>query len=178
MSKTAVGILMASLSFVAIFVALMLSIFAFSARDDFGRVELPGSEVLHFPKGRIHVTYEERTGRSKIKPPGSLAIVIQPAAGGPPIEYTPSVGSSTSNTTNSSRRALSGFDSPADGDYLVTAEAPGAGPGANLQFGKGFWYALFHGVPLYILLGAVLLFIAGAFVSTRPVDERVEMPAQ
>jgi hypothetical protein len=176
MSKTVIGIVMAGLGLAGVFVAIMLSVFAFSARDDYGRVEIPGVEILHLPEGKIHVTYEERTGGREIRVPRDLAVEIIPVGGGRAIDYTPRQGSSTSNTTNTSRRSMNSFESPAEGDYAVSAIAPSAGPSPNLQFGKGFFYALFHGVPLYILIGCGLLIGGGVFVALRPVDERVAMP--
>jgi hypothetical protein len=177
MSKTVTGIVMAAVGAVSVFIAVMLAIFVYSARDDYGRLEIPGKAVIHFPADKIHVTYEEHVSNRDLAPPGDLRVAIQPVDGGPPIDYTPKGGHSNSNTTHSSRVALSAFQIPAEGDYVVTATAPSAGPGPDLQFGRGFFYALFHGVPLYILIGAAFLFVGGAFVSTRPEDEWPAMPA-
>ncbi len=177
MSRTVTGTLIAAVGLVGIFVAVMLAVFAFSARDDYGRIEIPGVETVHLEEGKIHVTYEEHTGERLGGPPGDLQVQIVSADGGAPISYTPEGGSSKSNSTNTSRVALSSFESPAEGDYVISAVAPSAGPGPNLQLGKGFLYALTHGVPGMILIGCGLLILLGIFVSRLPKDEKVEMPA-
>jgi hypothetical protein len=161
---------MAAVGLVGCFVALMLSIFVFSQRDAYGTLEMPGSEILHFPSGEVHVNYQDHTGGSRISPPGQLAIQIQAVDGGRIVSFTPNSGA-TSNTTNVSRVGLGSFESPADGDYRVTATAPATGPHPELTFGKSFWSAFFSGVPLIVVLCSAGLIILGVVVSLRPVEK-------
>ncbi|MFN2612323.1 MAG: hypothetical protein ABR536_03010 [Solirubrobacterales bacterium] len=179
MSRTAAGLTMAGVAVFGVIVAVFLALFVFSARDQYGRVAVPGTEVVELPQGKVNVTYEEQVGLGrgdKLDPPGDLSIVIAPADGGEPLDYTPRPGGPSNNTTHSSRIGLGSFDSPAQGAYSVTTAATGPGPGPNVQFGKGFFYSILHGLPLVLLLVSAALFAAGTFVALLPRDERPARP--
>jgi hypothetical protein len=169
-SKTAIGLTMAAVGLVGLFVAPMLSIFVFSQRDAYGTLEMPGSEIFHFPSGGVHVNYEEHTGGRRISAPRQLAIQIQAVDGGGIVSFSPNSGA-TSNTTNVSRVGLGSFESPADGAYRVTASAPATGPQPALTFGKSFWSAFLSGVPLIIVLCSAGLVVLGVVVSVQPVEK-------
>jgi len=118
--------------------------------NQYGRVKVPGTAVLHLPAGSVRVSVAiALPGRGNATPdlpfPSDLALTLTPVDSGtgqPTV--TRAYGSSSNaddNTVNTQRQAWT-VHVPRDGSYRVTVQGNFDGVGVNPQL----WFG--HGTPL------------------------------
>jgi hypothetical protein len=141
--------------------------------NQYGRVDIPGTAVLHLPAGTIRVSVAiALPGRGNATPdlpfPADLALTVTPAddAGAQPAvtRVDAASGNADDNRVNTQRQAWT-VRVPRDGSYRVAAQGSFTGIGVNPQL----WFG--HGpplpgrlVPLVGLVLTVLAYIVGFFV--------------
>jgi hypothetical protein len=155
--------------------------------DKYGRVSVPGQQVLQLPAGEVRINFEnDTTGGGDTKsiqdqPPG-LAVRVSPAAGGKEIavEDVPSwLFSSIRNDRG--HEPFAKVEIPAAGGYQVQAtdeqaggfdsaaarrSAPGTGSGPEITLGQRPWSPLDSDLLGAILAGLVVLM--AVFLLTLP----------
>lgn len=128
------------------------------------QVAVPGQRVLTLPAGEHGVYHEATAGRPAA---GAITVVVQDAAGGPPIPLRPYGGSFDYNLGDRSGQGVSVFKVPRAGRYRITTTgASGSGLGVVIgppvtdfvgSFSSGFGgFGLILGG---ILIGIVLVIV-------------------
>jgi hypothetical protein len=132
--------------------------------NDNGRVDVPGTKVLHLPSGTVDASvalFIPGKGNETVDVPlpKDLSLTVVPVSGGDPATITRDLGTSgnaNDNTANSQRRVWH-VKIPSDGDYRVTTHGSFLGIGINAQI----WFG--HGPPLpgvyvpFVAMGIVIL---------------------
>jgi hypothetical protein len=145
------GVLLIPLSFAAMAVVGILgsSNIVWGEPNQYGRVDVPGTAVVHLPAGTVEVTaavYIVGKGNETVDVPlpDDLSVTVTPAGGSAPVTVTPDVGSSgnTMDAHHNSVRRVYRVAVPADGDYTVSASGDFTGIGIHPQL----WFG--HGPPL------------------------------
>jgi hypothetical protein len=135
--------------------------------DQYGRVDVPGTKVLHLPGGSVDVNAAveipgQGNATGDLPLPSDLALTVAPVDGSGHVGVRRDVGSSgnaNDDSVNTQRRVWK-LDVPHDGDYSVTAGGDFLGDGVNPQF----WFG--HGPPipgtLVPVIAAILTLIGGS----------------
>lgn len=124
------------------FVAWLVSIFAFSGSDAYGRVPIPGQTVLHLPQGEVDVAFDTQLATTGGNSGGltvpSLSLSVAPAAGGGPNpSLTQDFGSTTTVNADAHIRIWK-MQVPHAGDYRARASGDvSAYIAPQLEFGHG-----------------------------------------
>ena len=129
--------------------------------NQYGRVDVPGTGVIHLPKGRVKVSVAlALPGRGNETPdlplPSDLALEISAVSGSERPVVTPDIGLSSNandDEVDTQRQAYT-VQVAADGDYRVVTDGDFSGIGINAQM----WFG--HETPVsgwaIPALGAVL----------------------
>lgn len=133
-----------------------------------GRVEIPGTKVLHLPGGSTDVSVAVALpGRGNETPdlplPANLSLTLAPVGGAGGATITKDLGSSSNANDNQvdTQRRVWRVKVPSDGDYRVTARGNFLGVGVNPQL----WFG--HGPPIpgtLVPVIAVLIVLVGGAV--------------
>jgi hypothetical protein len=117
--------------------------------NQYGRVDVPGTTVLHLPAGAVRVSVAiHLVGRGNQTPdlplPSDLSLAVSPVNGsGQPVLTRVNESSSNANADDvNTQRQVWTVQIPQDGDYHVTAQGTFLGIGVNPQL----WFG--HGPPL------------------------------
>ncbi len=127
---------------VGTFVAWIVSIFAFTGSDAYGRVNIPGQTVVHLPQGEVDVAFDTQLATSGGNSGGltvpSLSLSVAPAAGGGPNPtLTQDFGSTTTVNADAHIRVWR-MQVPHAGEYRVQASGNvSAYIAPQLEFGHG-----------------------------------------
>jgi hypothetical protein len=148
--------------------------------DDYGAVALPAGGVVELPSGTVKVFYKEGDEAREItaRLAAPLRFEVTPAAGGPPLEETPTAkeGSAELETQRSadvgSPGSVADIEVPAEGSYLVSGSSGQPAGASSLSFGTGPLGAVARRWKLIagLLIGAVLVALV-PLPRRRPDDE-------
>jgi hypothetical protein len=136
--------------------------------NQYGRVDVPGTAVLHLPAGTVDITaavYLPGKGNETVTLPipSGLSVSVAPVDGGAQPVVTEAIGTSgntTDNTTNAIRTVWKATITR-DGQYRITTGGSFTGIGIHPQL----WFG--HGPPLpgiYVPVVAAVLVVLGALV--------------
>ena len=142
--------------------------------NQYGRVDVPGTAVLHLPAGSLRVSAAvEIPGRGNETPnlplPSDLALAVTPVRGSAQPTVTRDLGTSANASDDqvNAQRQVWTVHVPSDGAYRVTARGNFLGVGVNAQL----WFG--HGPPLpgtlvpLVAVGIVLI-SAGLWLLVHP----------
>jgi hypothetical protein len=135
--------------------------------NQYGRVDIPGSKVLHLPGRTIDVSLAvalpgRGNGTPDVRIPRSLGLTVLPVGGGAPVGIRQDLGDSSNANDDhvDTQRRVWKVQVPKDGDYRVTARGNTLGFGVNPQLWLG------HGPPIpgpfVPLIAAIIVVIAAA----------------
>jgi hypothetical protein len=106
--------------------------------DDYGQVPLPQGGLVHLPKGKVTVFYDQPGNGSDPAQQGSgqFGFQVIPAGGGSPVPVASGRGAESADAVQQSEAigelgAVAKLDVPSSGDYVVSASS-------NLQSGSSF----------------------------------------
>jgi Short C-terminal domain len=137
--------------------------------NQYGRVDIPGSEVLHLPGHTVDVNLAVALpGRGNETPdlliPKGLSLSVVPVdGGGRPVVIRQDIGGSENANDDhvDTQRRVWKIDVPSDGAYHVTARGNLLGFGVNPQLWLG------HGPPIpgpfVPLIAAIIVLVGGSF---------------
>jgi hypothetical protein len=105
----------------------------------YGRVPIPGTAVLHLPKGNLDVAYREHVPYTLV---GSLhvprvGLAVTAAGGGGPDPVLRESFGSTAAVNGDAHRRVFRMRVTRDGDYRVRADGAAGRPYAQFLFGHG-----------------------------------------
>jgi len=151
--------------------------------NQYGRVDVPSTKVLHLPGREIDVSLAvEIVGKGNetvdVPVPRNLALHVTPAAGGPAVAQDTDLGdgdNAMGDGVNSQVRVWK-IKVPHDGDYKVVTDGTFNGAEINPQL----WFG--HGPPIpggwVPVLTTIIVVLGGlAFFSARRLHERREQRA-
>jgi hypothetical protein len=134
--------------------------------DQYGRVDIPGTGVVHLPADSVDVNVAiALPGRGNETPelplPSNLAMTVTPVSGTTQPTVTRDVGDSSNANDNEvdTQRQVWVVDVPVEGDYRIIARGDFRSIGVNAQL----WFG--HGPPLpgtlVPVVAAAVVLIAG-----------------
>jgi hypothetical protein len=148
--------------------------------DDYGAVPLPEGGVVELPSGTVKVFYKEGDEARSVtaQPSTPVRFEVTPAAGGPPLEETPTAkeGNAELETQRSadvgSPGSVANIEVPAEGSYRVSGSSGRPAGASSLTFGTDPLGAVARRWKLLAgLLGAAVLVALIPLPRRRPHDE-------
>jgi hypothetical protein len=157
------GFLLATL-IVGVVIGIANSNLFWGEDNQYGRVDFPGTKVVHLPSGTTQVSIAAALpGRGNETPdmplPARMGLAVTPVGGGGQPKVSLHVGGSVNADGNGvdTQRPVWHVSVPSAGDYRVTGSGDFAGFGVDAQLWLGYEPGFVHGPMIWLVAALIVL---------------------